>query len=308
MSIDQPVQAATNEAVVSEAPKAGPTFSLPKVDWNAITRSPAFVPSVIVALGILFAFWGLVKTLPGLWANDEYYSHGFLMPLLAGFVFYKWWPWLREVPARPSWLAGLFLLPIMYLAWISTANEVFVVSSAAFLLAIWFSIGFIAGWRWMMLLTLPVFFLAFALPIWQPVINEFTNPLQLISAQTSVQMLKALGYDLYMPQPTMVQMNNFLLDVGVPCSGLKMIIALTAFTLLFMMVGSLSWWANLVLMVTTIPLAIFINGLRITMIGMVGEQWGADAGHKFHDYSGYIALIVCFFILFKLARLIGWKD
>jgi len=44
------------------------------------------------------------------------------------------------------------------------------------------------------------------------------------------------------------------------------------------------------------------------LIGMVGDTWGDAAGHAFHDYSGYIALVVCFVILFKIARALGWKD
>ncbi len=56
------------------------------------------------------------------------------------------------------------------------------------------------------------------------------------------------------------------------------------------------------------PLALLINGLRIALIGVVGNQWGPEAGHKFHDYSGYITLVLCFFVLFKIARGLGWKD
>jgi exosortase/archaeosortase family protein len=66
--------------------------------------------------------------------------------------------------------------------------------------------------------------------------------------------------------------------------------------------------ANLIFAASILPLALFINGLRIALIGVVGNAWGPEAGAQFHDYSGYITLILCFFILFKGARLLGWKD
>jgi exosortase/archaeosortase family protein len=107
---------------------------------------------------------------------------------------------------------------------------------------------------------------------------------------------------------TIIHLNHFNLDVGIPCSGLKLIVALSAFTAFFMMLGRLRPWANIVMAALVLPLALFFNGLRITMIGMVGETWGDAAGHAFHDYSGYLMLVVCFLTYFRLARVLGWKD
>jgi MFS family permease len=42
--------------------------------------------------------------------------------------------------------------------------------------------------------------------------------------------------------------------------------------------------------------------------GVVGEQFGAPAGAAFHDWSGYIMLLLCFWVIFKAARLLGWKE
>ena len=41
----------------------------------------------------------------------------------------------------------------------------------------------------------------------------------------------------------------------------------------------------------------------------VGESATIELGMKFRsDYSGYITLVICFFILFKFARWLGWKN
>ena len=121
-------------------------------------------------------------------------------------------------------------------------------------------------------------------------------------------MLQMAGFEPYMQSSNKVLLANFSLDVGVPCSGLKLVLAVTAFTVFFMLIGGLKWWANLVMIALILPLCLFINGLRIALIGVVGDMYGSDAGHAFHDYSGYLTLIVCFIILFRVARWLGWKD
>jgi exosortase/archaeosortase family protein len=76
----------------------------------------------------------------------------------------------------------------------------------------------------------------------------------------------------------------------------------------FMLIARLQWWGNLVMVLMVVPLSLVINGLRIALIGIVGELYGDQAGRDFHDYSGYITLIICFIIVFKIARILGWKD
>lgn len=280
----------------------------PSFDLQAVMASPAFRPGVAIFAALCLAFWSIIGFLPTLWSKDEYYSHGFLIPFIGAFVIYRWWPSLSKIQPKPSWLAAPFLLPALYVGWVSARNDILTTGSVAFLWAIWFGVAFVAGWVWMYRMTLPVLFIAFALPLWQPIIDNYTNPLQVASAKVSFQMLKAMGFTPFQESSTLVHLPNFTLDVGVPCSGLKLIIALCAFTLFFMMIGGLKWWGNAIMLAIVIPFAIFINGLRIALIGVVGNTWGPDAGHQFHDYSGYITLIVCFLILFRIARLLGWKD
>jgi exosortase len=172
------------------------------------------------------------------------------------------------------------------------------------LVGVWFALGF----QWLKALFLPISYLVFAMPFAGSIIDTYTNPLQIISTKAAFFLLKLYGFTAYKETPTIVHLDHFTLDVAVPCSGLKLLVAVAAFTVFFVLVARLRWWANVILFAMVLPLSVFINGLRISLIGVVGEMWGRDMGYKFHDYSGYIVLIVCFFILFKVARLLGWRD
>ncbi len=278
-------------------------------DFRAIVRSRAFIPGVLVAIGFAVVFMSLWPQLLPLWlGEDGYYSHGFLIPLISGYVVYRWWPRLKEIPIRPFWPAVVPLLALLWLARITHVVQMYSLMSVTFMFTLIVGAWLLLGGRWALNLVLPSLYLGFALPLWSTFIQTYTNPLQVVSTKASFKMLQVFGLDPYLGDATTVYLPNFTLDVGVPCSGLKLVLALAAFTLFFMMIARLSTWGNIAMVALLIPLTVFVNGLRIALIGVVGNARGPAAGHQFHDYSGYITLLVCFFILFKFARLLGWKD
>ena len=283
---------------------------LPKIDFRAIISSPAFLPGLLVAVGLALTYLTLWRFLPNLWMQDEYYSHGFLVPVISGYVVFRWWPRIKDIPVKPGYFA---LVPLAAILWLTRITQldlpIYQLMSVLFVAALLCGIWFVAGWRWALALSLPCLYLLFALPLWSTFIQTYTNPLQAYSTDVAYQLLRLFGYDpLREGANTIFMDGGFALNVAVPCSGLKLMLALSAFTAFFMMVARLKLWANLTMMALVVPLCLLMNGLRITMIGMVGQQWGEESGLKFHDYSGYITLILCFFILFKIARGLGWKD
>ena len=162
----------------------------------------------------------------------------------------------------------------------------------------------------MLAVSLPTMYLIFMLPLWSGAIDVYTNPLQLYSTKAAYHILNLIGQSPLMTPaaPTDIYLDNFVLNIAIPCSGLKLVLAVTAFTCFFLMIANLKWWGRLAMIVLVLPLCVFINGLRIALIGVVGNAYGNEAGMTFHDYSGYLTLLVCFFLLFKAARGLGWKD
>lgn len=305
-------QPAMGSIAVAEGPntstkKFGAGFVMP--DWHAIVRSSYFIPAVVTVVALFALFSRMIGFIPDLWSSaDGYYSHGFLIPFISGYVIYRRWPKIRSTPVKPGWWALLPILLMVPLVRAATKAELSFVLSFCFLAYLLFGIALVGGFRWMLSLALPVLYLAFCLPIWTTAIDVYTNPLQVLSTKMAFTMLKTAGFEPFRPESTTIYLNNFVLDVGVPCSGLKLVLAITAFTIFFILVANLRTWANVVLLALILPLCLFINGLRIALIGIVGNDYGPDAGHAFHDYSGYICLIICFFVLFKIARALGWKD
>ena len=299
-------------AVNTETASTAPSEAT-KTDWVGATlaffQTRVGMMTLLATAGIVLCFWPLLVYLPHIWmGEDGYYTHGFLVPFIAGYVIYRWWPRLEKIPVKAGWLAVIPLAVLAFFLRTAFTSHFQAVLSVELIATIICCVWLVAGIRWAVATSLPVIYLAFALPLFGSFIEVYTNPLQILSTKVAYQILGLANFQPFMAEPTVIQLNTFTLNVEVPCSGLKLFLAVSAFTAFFMMIGNLKWWGNLLMVSIIIPLCLFINGLRIALIGMVGETYGGVAGHRFHDYSGYITLIICFFLLFKFARLIGWKD
>jgi exosortase len=281
----------------------------PPFEWAQVLRSPAFVPALVVLVALGVCFWPLFRILPSTWlSKDGYYSHGFLVPLISGYVVYRWWPKLRTIPVRGSMWAAPFLLATLFVTWAGGVADLRLVLSICLVAILFFGVWFVAGGRWALALALPCLYLLFAMPIWTFAIDFYTAPLQRLSTQVSFEMLRMAGFGPVMTDSTTIVLGNYQFEVAVACSGFKLLIAVTAFTAFFMMIGNLRWWGNLAMTAIILPLCLLINGLRVALIGVVGDSKGEAAALQFHDWSGYITLLICFFLLFKFARWLGWKD
>lgn len=301
------------------------------IDWKKISQHPSFVPACIILVSIVICFWGLVSKLPKKWFDsDGYYSHGIFVPLISGYIIYKWWEKFKEAPKTsklptplrlmfgdwnaapmktkafwPALIGVLGLLAVQRAAFITGVDQFM---SLALLGVLVFGAWFVLGGNWMLRLLVPIGYLLFMLPVFTAMIDNYTNPLQQTSTEVALGILKVLGFNPYALSTTEILVGSYSLNVGVPCSGFKLLIAVSAFTILFMCIARLNFWGNLIMFSSIVPLCLFINGLRIALIGIVGDLQGQDAAHVFHDYSGYITLLLCFFLLFKMARWLGWKD
>lgn len=266
---------------------------------------------LVVAIGSAYVlwFWPLIRSLPGTWlSGDGYYSHGFLIPFLSAYIVWKAWPRIRERKVSAGYLAIPFLVVSLFAVHIANKTDIRLIQSIGLIASLLCGVWFVLGWQWLKALFWPITYLLFAMPVWTMAIDSYTYPLQRISTRVAVQILEWTGFAPLREGETIIRLNRFVLDVDVPCSGFKLLLAVTAFVVLFVLIGRLRWYANVFLMALAVPLCLVINGLRIALVGMVGEQYGREAGLAFHDYSGYITLALCFFIFFKIARWLGWKD
>jgi exosortase len=279
------------------------------IDLAGLVKNETFLTVVAVFGAILFAFWPFVSILPTKWwfADDTYYAHGAIVPLCAAFIVFDRWDRIKQTPVRAFWPALILLIPVLYLTWVASRTVMVTVLSVTLMSTMLLSVWVVAGGRWLLKLSPAILYLAFGLPLWRSVIDQLTQPLMRLSSDVAYALLKAMMMDPYREQTNIIQLPNYKLNVAEPCSGLKLTLAVVSITVFFMLIARLKLWANLTLAALAVPISIAVNGLRIALIGVVGNWQGQAAGKSFHDTSGYIALVVCFLILYGLTRKLGWK-
>lgn len=263
---------------------------------------------VLLVLSFLVAFRPLLRMLPNLWfASDTYYAHGALVPVCAGIVVMERWPKLRALPVRGSGWGILFLAPVLYVAWLAAQTSQAALQAALFLATLAGGVLFVAGRAWLKGLAAPLAFLGFGLPLFDGFVDANTLTAQSLSTDVAYWILQVSGLDPHRLNPSLIVLNHFQLDIGIPCSGMKILLAVAAFSVFFVLVAGLKPWRNVLLLASALPLALGVNALRIALIGVVGNAWGEAAGHQFHDYSGYLSLFLCLGLQYGLTRALGWK-
>ena len=269
----------------------------------------------LFAAGLLFIAieWPILRDWWNVWLeNESYYSHGPLVPFIAAFMAWMNRNRLSRSKISRSWFGLVLLIASIPVHAIGILMELRVLYVISFFLFAFGILLWMLGKQVTKILLVPVMFLVTMMPIASWVLDEATAKLQLISAATAAKLLLLTsGHDV-------VNSGNYIVSdalpggtllVGSPCSGLRLLISLITFCWFFIYVVRGSWKRKTLLFALSIPLSIFINALRITMIGYVGF-WteSSEAVHRFHDYSGYISLVVCFVILFGIAKLLKIGD
>lgn len=190
-------------------------------------------------------------------------------------------------------LSGLLL----YLAGVFAADQF--ATRASFVVVSTGLILFLAGARVCRVLAAPLFFLLLAIPLPQLIVNTITLPLQLIASWLAELTLTAARVPVFR-EGNVLELPSVTLQIVEACSGLRSAISLVS-------VGALLAWSTggsmmrrALLAIAAIPIAVFMNGMRVAATGLVSEAWGPELTHgSWHTATGWVTFVV------SLAMLLG---
>lgn len=267
---------------------------------------------VLIAL-LLFAaiapFWKMWEYAWQQWFKDTgYYQHGIFVPLLVGYMLWRRWDDLRQVSVQPAtWAIAIVVLGAL-VGWWGSRVDSQVVRQFGFMVFLFGSCLYVLGTKVTRALLIPIILVGFMLPLPDLVFSQMTNSGQVYSTKLAVKMLDFLGYEPHMVNNSVITLDNYQMEVGVPCSGFKLTMALLMFGLFFCSIARFNWWRSIIMFLVLVPVALIVNSWRIGMIGIFGEHFGDAAGKLFHDWGSYLELVLAYGALFGLARLLGWKE
>ena len=257
---------------------------------------------IIVTFGVYFP---ILRNMVNHWSIDEDYQHGFIVvPLALFFAYERRWD-LEDAPIKGSWLGLIpMLIGLTSLAIGRLGTELMTMRSG-FVFTIIGLVLLLSGREIFKILAFPLFFLFLMVPLPETLLNTIAFPLQLIAAKFAVWSLQELGIPALV-EGNIIHLAHTQLFVAEACSGLRSLMALITLGVVFAHFfkrGAI--WSKLLLVASTIPIAIFVNAFRVALTGYLTHHFGQEAaGGAIHDFQGIFTFGLALFILLGEGRLI----
>lgn len=265
---------------------------------------------LLLAALLLAAYWPmLVITARFLTFGDDM-AHGLFAPLVTMYLIWQ----QRHLFVRPETGPSIWSIPALLAAALigvsATLANSSTISRFAFLISLAGCLLLIGGWKMLRTFSFPLTLLLFTFPIPAVLYGELTLPLQLLASALSERVFEMLGYGV-LRDGNILQLAHMKLSVVEACSGLRSLVTLTFFSLVYVYFFEQSWLRRAVITLMAIPAAIAVNVFRITMTGILGKYNPEYTHGTYHDMLGWSGFFIGFFLVWlghKTLEATLWKS
>ncbi len=279
--------------------------SPPNINWIAMAWFGLLI-------AVLFApvIRGMFKE----YASDESMGHGFFVPVVAGYMVWQRKAEIERTALRPHWSGWALCLLGFLLLMLGTFGAEFALMRGGLLLTIYGVVLATCGFPVFSLLAFPLVLLLFMIRIPQFIYGQITFPLQILASQFAEFTLSLIGIPV-LREGNVLELASQKLNVVEACSGIRSLLSLAFLSLVYGYFFETKRWIRTVLFIATIPIAIFANGMRVTITGILSEVKPEYAEGAFHIMEGWIifmvalvALLTLHQVLLRLARFGRHKE
>ncbi len=236
------------------------------------------------------------------WVSDPSWSHGFLIPLFSLYFLNQHKKEILRLETRPNYIGLVCMIfciifyPLNIVQFkVAYAGPLTVVAMLGTIVL------FLGGWRLVKYAWLPVLYLIFAIPLPGRLYRSITIPMRQFAAQIAAILLNLVP-DLEATVNGVVidvvykgvRMEPGL-DVAEACSGMRLLMAFLALGVAMAYLHDRPVWQRIVLLASTIPIAVLCNVVRVTVTGFIYILW--DPGYAqgiYHDMLGMAMLPLAF--------------
>jgi exosortase D (VPLPA-CTERM-specific) len=253
-------------------------------------------PSFLAVAGIyllLFAFLyqSSFSVMIGQWSGADH-SYCYLVPFIVLYLLWEKKTLLMENPSTPDWKGILPLVLGIFFYWVGElGGEYYTLYLSSWLMLTGICVLHM-GMQKVRNIMFPLFFILTMFPLPSFFNNRITLALKLISSKLGVMMMQAWGMSAYR-EGNVIDLGFTRLQVVDACSGLRYLYPLLVMGILLAYFYKARWWKKLILVLSTVPLTIVTNSLRIALTGILSEIWGSKAVEGFfHDFEGWLIFML----------------
>ncbi|AQQ71917.1 exosortase D, VPLPA-CTERM-specific [Limihaloglobus sulfuriphilus] len=304
---------------MTESISISPSENQTKYEWKSLGFH-SFIKMAVI--GFLFAclFWTEISDIVNRWVSDSSWSHGFLIPLFSLYFINQKKNQILSTEIKPSYLG---LAAFVFFLFLYVFNGIFLKYAYGMPLIMIASLGaiilFQLGWKQVKYMWLPVAYLFFAVPLPERIYREITIPMRQLASTIAAGLLNlvpeleatATGVIIdviYKGEPFEPSLN-----VAEACSGMRLLMAFVALGVAMAYLHDRPVWQRLVLLCSTVPIAILCNIVRVTVTGFIYILFDPKyAQGIYHDMLGMLMLPLAFvfygFIAWFMENLIVEED
>ena len=267
------------------------------------------VKMLIIGGLFYYLFHSEIGSIVRRWLTDSSWSHGFLIPFFSLYFINQHKKEILNLQTKPSYLGLFFLicgivfypLNIVHFRYGYFRPIGMVATLGAVVL-------FLGGWRLIKYTWLPVAFLVFAVPLPARYYVRLTMPMRQFAAKIAALLLNLLSQMDATASGVVIdviykgQRLEPALDVAEACSGMRLLMAFLALGVAMAYLHYRPIWQRIILLASTIPIAIFCNIVRVTVTGfiyiLIHPRYAQGI---YHDFLGMAMLPLAFGLYGSLA-------
>jgi exosortase len=270
-----------------------------------IDARQAVIAGVVALTLFSTVFWDwLSKQVRYSLSHPSDWGHTLLIPFIGG-----WFVWMKRdallrTEVRPAW-SGLALV-ILGLAGYAACSlgpaalQHHNIRGVAVGMSLFGMVLLVTGWGWMRWLWFPLaYVVVFGQYVSERFISVVTYRLQDISAKGAYLLLSLFGMDVDLTGNVLTVFDSgkpHLLNVAEACSGMRMLVAFLALGVAMAYVSLPTLWQRVALVVMGVPVAVFVNVLRVATLGVLTLINPEFAAGEFHHFIGLLWLVPAFLL------------
>jgi exosortase D (VPLPA-CTERM-specific) len=246
-----------------------------------------------VALTLSFClYWDGLAEAVLRWELQEEYSHGYLIPLVSLFILWEKRFQIAANYRNYSWWGVPIIFVALLILLVGEVSALYMLIHYSFILLLFgLSLAFLGSatrYTWV-----PIALLAFAVPLPYFIEVILTSKLQLISSQLGVEIIRLCRIPVFL-SGNIIDLGNYQLQVVEACSGLRYLFPLMSLGFIGAYLYQASFWKRAALFLSTVPITIFMNSVRIAITGILVDNWGTEMAEGFlHDFEGWLIFMAC---------------
>ena len=269
-----------------------------------------YIKILIIAVLFYCLFNNEIRAIIQRWITDPSWSHGFLIPFFSLYFINQHKKEILNLRTKSNYLGLVFMVCAITFYPLNVVHFRYGYLKPLTMIATLGTIVlFLGGWKLVKYLWLPVVYLIFAVPLPQRYYVAITMPMRILASNVSTALMNLVDGMNATASGVVIDViyNGQKLDpplnVAEACSGMRLLMAFLALGVAMAYLHYRPIWQRMVLLATTIPIAIFCNIVRVTVTGFIYVLGNPKyAQGIYHDGLGMMMLILAF----ALYSFIAW--